>query len=135
LPTIAISAAAGASAAIDYLTALAPVRVPLALALLVVVAGLTWFGHIGRAVFATMTVLFIVAGIAVLVGGLDAPVADTGVIAHDSGRPAGIAIVLAFPVAMALPGGSRRRPRRSRSCASSTPAAGASGASRCGSRS
>lgn len=37
--TIAISAAAGASALIDYVPALAPVRVPLALALLVFVAG------------------------------------------------------------------------------------------------
>src|SRR5437867_3990255 len=47
--TIAISVAAGASALIDYLPGLAPTRVPLALALLVAVAGLTWFGHLGRA--------------------------------------------------------------------------------------
>ena len=43
--TIAISVAAGASAIIAFLPALAPLRIPLALALLLVVAGLTWFGH------------------------------------------------------------------------------------------
>ena len=50
--TIAISAAAGASAVIDYVPGLAPERIPLALLLLLLVAGLTWFGHLGRAIFA-----------------------------------------------------------------------------------
>lgn len=100
--TIAISVAAGASAVIDYVPALAPDRVPLALALLVAVAALTWFGHIGRAVFAVMTVVFIGAGIAVLAGALHAPVAHVGLITRAGGHPAGVAILLAFPVAMAL---------------------------------
>ena len=100
--TIAISAAAGASALIDYVPALAPARVPLALALLVFVAGLTWFGHFGRAIFAVMTLAFVAAGVAVLVGGLNAPVANVGRVTHSSGHPATIAVLLAFPVAMAL---------------------------------
>ena len=44
--TIAISAAAGASAVIDYVPGLASERIPLALVLLLFVAGLTWFGHL-----------------------------------------------------------------------------------------
>ena len=50
--TIAISAAAGASALIDYVPGLASARIPLALVLLLLVAALTWFGHLGRAIFA-----------------------------------------------------------------------------------
>lgn len=100
--TIAISVAAAASAVIDYVPALAPDRIPLALAVVVAVAGLTWFGHVGRAVFALMTVAFVGAGVAVLAGGLGAHPAHVGHITHASGHPAGIAILLAFPVAMAL---------------------------------
>jgi len=100
--TIAISVAAGASALIDYIPSLAPDRVPLALVLLVAVAALTWFGHLGRAVFALMTVAFVAAGIAILIGGLNAPVANVGHITHASSHPAMIAVLLAFPVAMAL---------------------------------
>jgi amino acid transporter len=100
--TIAISVAAGASALIDYIPSLAPDRIPLALALLGAVSALTWFGHLGRAVFALMTVAFVAAGIAILIGGLHAPVANVGHITHASGHPATIAVLLAFPVAMAL---------------------------------
>ena len=100
--TIAISVAAGASAVIDYVPGLAAERIPLALLLLVFVAGLTWFGHLGRAIFATMTLAFVAAGVAVLVGGLSAPVANVGLVTHSSGHPATIAVLLAFPVAMAL---------------------------------
>ena len=100
--TIAISAAAGASAVIDYVPALASARIPLALVLLILVAALTWFGHLGRAIFATMTLAFVAAGVAVLVGGLSAPVANVGRVTHSSGHPATIAVLLAFPVAMAL---------------------------------
>ena len=46
--TITISIAAGVSALIAYLPALAPARIVLGLGLLVLVAGLTWFGHGGR---------------------------------------------------------------------------------------
>src|SRR5947208_13212121 len=50
--TIAISIAAAGSAVIAYVPGLAPARIPLALALVVVVAAMTWFGHGGRLVFA-----------------------------------------------------------------------------------
>ena len=64
--TIAISIAAAGSAMIDYFPGLASARIPLAIGLLLLVAGLTWFGHGGRLAFAVMTCLFIVASIAVL---------------------------------------------------------------------
>jgi len=100
--TIAISVAAGASALIDYIPSLAHDRIPMELVLLVAVAALTWFGHLGRAVFALMTVAFVVAGVIVLIGGLRAPVAHVGQITDTSSHPAFIAMLLAFPVAMAL---------------------------------
>jgi hypothetical protein len=100
--TVAISVSAGASALIDYVPALASDRVGLALILLVTVAALTWFGHIGRAVFALMTIAFVVGGVAVLTGGLSARVARVGAVTHGAGHPAMIAVLLAFPVAMAL---------------------------------
>src|SRR5438128_4052843 len=49
--TIAISAAAGASALIQFVPSLASARIVLTVALLASVAALTWFGHIGRMVF------------------------------------------------------------------------------------
>ena len=105
--TIAISIAAAASALIDFLPAVAPARIPIALTLVAVVAGMTWFGHGGRLVFAGMTVLFILASVAVLalgwgsphIGHGDAPI--TG-----SASPALVAVILAFPVAMALATGT-----------------------------
>ena len=100
--TIAISVAAGASAVIDYVPALAPERILLALVLLVAVAALTWLGHGGRAVFAVMTLLFIVATATVLIGGLHSHVAHVGTITGTAANPAFVAVLLAFPVAMAL---------------------------------
>jgi hypothetical protein len=50
--TIAISIAAAGSALIAYAPGLAPARIPLALGLVALVAGLTWFGHGGRVIFA-----------------------------------------------------------------------------------
>ncbi|WP_127354327.1 APC family permease [Actinacidiphila soli] len=100
--TIAISSAAGASAIIAYLPAAAPWRIPLALVLTAAVAGLTWFGHLGRAIFALMTLAFIGITVAVLVGGISAPVHPTGTITHSGGHWAPLAVALAFPVAMAL---------------------------------
>jgi amino acid transporter len=99
--TIAISVAAGSSAVISYLPGLAPYRIEIALILLATVAGLTWFGHIGRAIFATMTIGFIAVSLAVLAGGMHAPAAP--VVHHVAAmHPAFIALLLAFPVAMAL---------------------------------
>ncbi|MFI9080028.1 amino acid permease [Streptomyces sioyaensis] len=101
--TIGISISAAASAAIALFPALASARVPLALGLLVLVAGLTWFGHGGRLLFAVMTVLFVVVCVAVLVLGFISPHAMGHAPAStDAGRPAALAVVLAFPVAMAL---------------------------------
>lgn len=100
--TIAISSAAGASAIIAYLPAMEPWRIPLALALTAAVAGLTWFGHLGRAVFALMTLVFIAVTTLVLIDGINAPVHPSGTITHNAGHWAPLAVALAFPVAMAL---------------------------------
>ena len=100
--TIAISSAAGASALIAYAPAAAPWRVPLALGLTAAVAGLTWFGHLGRAIFALMTLAFIGITIAILVGGLSAPVDPIGTSTPNGVQWAPLAVALAFPVAMAL---------------------------------
>ncbi|WP_082092278.1 APC family permease [Demequina pelophila] len=99
--TIAISVAAGSAAIVSYLPALAPWRLPLALGLLVVVAGLMWFGHMGRAVFALLTMLFIAAAVSVLVpvlGTSQVPAEPYTGLLH--GAP--LTVALAFPVAMAL---------------------------------
>jgi Amino acid permease len=105
--TIAISVAAAGSALIAYAPALAPVRIPLALALVALVAALTWYGHGGRLVFAVMTSLFIVASIIVLAAGWVSPASTE---AHapvtGSASPALVAVILAFPVAMALATGT-----------------------------
>jgi amino acid transporter len=105
--TIAISIAAAGSAVIAYVPAIAPARIPLALGLVVFVAALTWFGHGGRMVFAIMTWLFMLASIAVLAVGWVAPHATHG---HapitGSASPPWLAVVLAFPVAMALATGT-----------------------------
>src|SRR5262249_25027480 len=73
--TIAISIAAAGSALIAYVPALAPVRIPLALGLLLLVAGLTWFGHGGRAGFGAGAILFLIprVGVALGRGGPPAP--------------------------------------------------------------
>ncbi|WP_406174982.1 amino acid permease [Streptomyces sp. NBC_00996] len=101
--TIGISIAAAASAVIALFPGLAPWRIPLALVLLVVVAALTWFGHGGRLLFAGMTVAFVVICVAVLVLGFTSPhTAGHAANSADPGRSAVLAVVLAFPVAMAL---------------------------------
>jgi amino acid transporter len=101
--TIAISVSAAASAVIAYLPSVAPWRVPLAVVVVVAVAALTWFGHLGRAVFAIMTIVFVAVGAAILAGGLSAPsIPMTSSSGAPTGSAAFIAILLAFPVAMAL---------------------------------
>jgi Amino acid permease len=102
--TIAVSIAAASSAIIAYFPSVAGLRMPIALVLTVIVAGLTWFGHWGRLVFAVMTLAFIaVAAVMVGSGYLHPQVAGPPVVltggAHRSGL---IAVCLAFPVAMAL---------------------------------
>ncbi len=101
--TIGISISAAASAAIALFPPLAPARIPLALVLLVVVAALTWFGHRGRLLFATMTTLFVTVSVVVLVLGFTAPHSTgTASVRTSPGHSAIVAVVLAFPVAMAL---------------------------------
>jgi Amino acid permease len=105
--TIAISIAAAGSALIAYVPALAPARIPLALGLVGFVAALTWFGHGGRMVFAIMTWLFIIAAAVVLAVGFTAPHAARGYAPiTGAAGPAVLAVVLAFPVAMALATGT-----------------------------
>jgi hypothetical protein len=65
------------------------------------VAGLTWFGHLGRAVFATMTLTFLALAVVVLVNGLAAHPQPQTTSAPATTSPAA-AVVLAFPVAMAM---------------------------------
>jgi hypothetical protein len=105
--TIAISVAAAGSALVALAPAVAPVRIPLDLALVAAVAGLTWFGHGGRLIFAAMTSLFIVASIPVLaLGWLDPVQAHGAAPITGSASPAFAAVILAFPVAMALATGT-----------------------------
>ncbi|MGH2939118.1 MAG: amino acid permease [Solirubrobacterales bacterium] len=101
--TIAISVSAASSAVIAYVPGLADLRLVIALVVLAVVAGLTWFGHIGRTVFAVMTVGFVALTAAVLVGGLGAsPPTHHSPASTSPGHAAFLAVLLAFPVAMAL---------------------------------
>src|SRR5919202_2922025 len=100
--TAAVSVSSGASNIVAYLPELAPFQVILALGLLLVVGGLSWFGHSARSFFGVMAIAFVVVSIVVLIGGVGAepgaPAAESG----ESGHPALVAILLAFPVAMAL---------------------------------
>jgi amino acid transporter len=99
--TIAISVSAASSALIAFASGLAPLRLPLALGILIIVAGLTWFGHVGRAIFATMTTVFVAIAVAVLLSGFGRAAAQPPI--HvSSGHSPLVAILLAFPVAMAL---------------------------------
>lgn len=101
--TIAISVSAASSALIAYVPSIAGERVPLALAVLVGVAGLTWFGHLGRTLFALMTAAFVGLGVAVLIGGAGTPLPSHHAPGSTAtGHAAFVAILLAFPVAMAL---------------------------------
>jgi hypothetical protein len=95
------------SALVAYLPSLAPFRILLGLALLVLVAGLTWFGHGGRLTFAVMTLLFLASAVAVLAHGFTHPVVTHGPapITGPEGNPL-FAVVLSFPVAMALATGT-----------------------------
>ena len=105
--TITISIAAAVSALIAYLPGLAPGRILIGLGLLAVVAGLTWFGHGGRLIFAVMTLLFITSSVILLALGFTHPVITYGnaPITGPQG-PALLAILLSFPVAMALATGT-----------------------------
>jgi amino acid transporter len=99
--TIAISVSAASSALIAFASGLAPLRIPLALAVLLIVAGLTWFGHVGRAIFAAMTTLFVLVAAVVLIAGFGGATPGPPII-QSAGHSPVVAVLLAFPVAMAL---------------------------------
>jgi hypothetical protein len=65
--------AAAVSALIAYVPAFAGWRLLLGHGVLLGVAGLTWFGHGGRLVFAVMTLVFVASAAAVLAHGFAAP--------------------------------------------------------------
>jgi amino acid transporter len=100
--TIAISASAASSAIIAYLPSLADLRVVIAVGVVVAIAGLSWFGHLGRAVFAAMTLSFLAIAAIVLVGGVRTPAPAIAPGAANPSHGGFVAIILAFPVAMAL---------------------------------
>jgi hypothetical protein len=100
--TIAISVAAAASATIAYFPSFAGHRTTIAVALCCLVAGLTWFGHFGRSVFATMTVLFVASAIPIVLLGLFAAHERGTAPLHGTGDATAWTVLLAFPVAMAL---------------------------------
>jgi hypothetical protein len=105
--TIAISVAASASALIAFVPQISPFRVPLALGLLMLVGGGTWFGHRGRVIFALMTLAFVgIGGVLLAVGwwqAVQASPAPAAVLAPtEGGRSPWLSVLLAFPVAMAL---------------------------------
>jgi hypothetical protein len=105
--TIAISVAAGGSALIAYFPALAPARIGLGMALLMGVAALTWFGHGGRLVFAGMTLAFIASAAVMLVHGFAHPaLAHRRAPVTGATGPPVVAVLLSFPVAMALATGT-----------------------------
>ena len=101
--TIAISVAAAASAIIALFPATSSARLAIAMVLLVAVAALTWFGHGGRAVFAAMTIAFLVISTIVLAWGFIDPHGQVEHSPPQTGHSwAPLAVLLAFPVAMAL---------------------------------
>lgn len=101
--TISISISAGASAIVAYLPALAPVRTALALGLLLLVAGVSWFGYLARVAFGAMTIAFVAVSVLVLLGSVGAQPTSASAAHHTtSTHSAFVAILLAFPVAMAL---------------------------------
>jgi hypothetical protein len=102
--TIAISCAAATSALIAYLPGAGGARLPIAIGLCALVAGLTWFGHIGRTLFAAMTISFVAVGSLVILHGLIAPAGSSHAALHPAGTGSSplVAVLLAFPVAMAL---------------------------------
>ncbi len=106
--TVAVSCSAGAAAAIAYVPGLEPVRLPIALALAVLVALGVLVGHRGRIGFAIATQAFIVMAAAVIVAGfLTEPASGAATGASAPGGPlladASLAAVLtALPLGMAL---------------------------------
>ena len=100
--TAAISVSSGASNVVAYLPELAPFQLVLALGLLLVVGTISWFGHSARSLFGVMAMAFIAMSVVVLIGGVGADPVAAAAESGETGQPALLAILLAFPVAMAL---------------------------------
>ena len=101
--TISISVSSGAANIVAYLPELAPLHLVLALGLLIVVGAISWFGHSARSLFGLMAIAFIIVSIVVIVGGAGAePAGSPSEASGQAGQPALLAVLLAFPVAMAL---------------------------------
>ena len=101
--TIAISISAATSAVVSVDGSLETYRIPIALGLLGLVATTTWFGHIGRLLFALMTAMFVLSTFAIVERGLVNPASPNNLAPTTNGSYSGpLAVVLAFPVAMAL---------------------------------
>ncbi len=99
--TIAVSCAAGAAALIAYLPGLSSHRTLLALSLAIFVAIGSLFGHRGRVVFATATLVFIALAVVLIVRGALHP-AGAGPPVTASGGSAILPVLLALPLGMAL---------------------------------
>ena len=101
--TVAISGAAATSALVAIAPGVEALRLPVAVLLIAGVAGLVAVGHSGRSAFAVMTTLFIGLALAIVVsgafGGEVQPPTPGGATGD---RSSAVAILLAFPVAMAL---------------------------------
>jgi len=106
--TVAVSCSAGAAAAIAYVPGLESVRLPIALALAVLVAAGVLLGHRGRIGFAIATQGFLLMAAAVIVAGL---FADPATAPAAGGEPVGgplladaslAAVLMALPLGMAL---------------------------------
>jgi amino acid transporter len=70
---------------------------------LMLVAAITWFGHVGRLVFALMTTAFVLTALVVVERGLVNPVSLHNLAPSTNvGHGGLLAVLLAFPVAMAL---------------------------------
>lgn len=105
--TVAVSCAAGASALIAYIPDLEPLRTPVGLALVGLVAVVVLLGQVGRVAFALATQLFLVLAVWVIVAALFAdPVASSqGDAAGSSPLISAAALgplMLAVPLGMAL---------------------------------
>lgn len=100
--TIAISCAAGASAVIAILPGLVDLRAVIAVVLVVAVAVGTLYGHVGRIVFASMTVAFVVLAAGAVISGFVATPSPIAPAVVSPGHSDLVAIALAFSVAMAL---------------------------------
>ena len=101
--TIAISVSSGASNIVAYLPVPASFQVILALELLVVVGAISWFEYSARVLFSLMAMVFVIMRVLILIGGITAePAASTAAASGETSHPALLAILLAFPAAMAL---------------------------------